>query len=377
MTKKKKVLSFWHSIQKNMSPQINYEQSGVNVEIGDTASRMAYENAKKTFDARNGKIGQPCVIEGGFSGALDMGYYLLVQNDDGVGTKMEIAERMKKYDTIGQDLVAMVADDAICVGAECVSITNTIDVPQVNPEMIQAMTAGLADCCQKEKIIIPGGEIAELSNAVNHIVWNATAVGIVKKDTLITGKSIQPGHKIIGLQGRVLRSNGFSLARKICEIHFGENWHETEWRDGTTWGEILLTPSRVFHRTILENVLGDFEQQPKFPIHGIVHITGGGIPGNVPRVLPPGLGATFSQLHTPHDAVRDLQKIGNLDENECYRTWHCGTAMMLIVDEKNASHICDNLNSIDSEIDATIVGEVINEEKITIVSGFSGHTLQF
>lgn len=357
--------------------KINYAQSGVDISKGDAASRAAYANAKKTFPSREGKIGQPFVMEGGFSGALDMGEYLLVQNDDGVGTKMEIAERTGKYDTIGQDLVAMVADDAICVGAECVSITNTADVPYVDAEVIEQMTAGLAECCQEQKIVIPGGEIAELSNALNKIVWNATAVGIVKKDKFITGSTIQSGHKIIGLKGRVIRSNGCSLARKVCEMSFGENWHETEWRDGITWGEILLTPSKVFHRTLLDNLLGDFEGERKFSVHGVVHITGGGIPGNVPRILPEGLGAKFTDLHPPHDAVKDLQKLGELDEEECYRTWHCGNAMMLVVDEENARSICDILNSADSEIAAKIVGEVTHENTIEIVSGFSGRTLSF
>ncbi len=357
---------------------MDYKTAGVDIESGDKTSRAAYGNAKKTFASRAGKIGQTFEFEGGFSGALDMGDFLLVQNDDGVGTKMEIAERVGKFDTLGADLVAMVADDAICVGAEVVSLTNTVDTPKVDPDAIEKMTEGLAASCSEQKIVIPGGEIAELSSALNGMVWNATAVGIVKKDKFITGKKVEVGQKIVGLKGRVLRSNGISLARKICETNFGSDWHEVEWKEGITWGKILLTPSKIFHRLILDHILGDFESDRKFGISGLVHITGGGIPGNVPRIFPEkGLGAKFDNLHVPHDAVKDLQKLGNIDEAECYRTWHCGTAMMIICDESEAGKICEVLNSADSEVDAKVVGEITNTEKIEIISGFSGKSLDF
>ncbi|MCF7906255.1 hypothetical protein K9L63_03665 [Candidatus Gracilibacteria bacterium] len=354
---------------------IDYATSGVDIEKGDTASRAAYANAKKTFSCRAGKIGEPMILDGGFSGALDMGDFLLVQNDDGTGTKTEIAERMRLFDTIGEDLLCMVVDDAICTGAEVISVTNTFDVPYVEPEVLDAMTASLARACISQQVVIPGGEIAELGKAAQKIIWNATAVGIVKKDKFITGQHIHAGQKIVGLKGRVLRSNGISLARKVCETAFGDNWHETDWREGISWGEILLTPSKIFHRTLLNHVLGDFEGTRKFPVDGIAHITGGGIPGNAPRIMPKGLGATFHNLHEPHVAVKDLQKLGNIEEEECYRTWHCGTAMLLFSD--SAEEICEALNTIDPDIEAQIVGEVTGNEGIEIKSGFSGKTLIF
>jgi len=355
--------------------KIDYATSGVDIKKGDSASRLAYGNAKKTFSSRAGKIGEPFVLEGGFSGALDMGDFLLVQNDDGTGTKTEIAERMNKFDTIGEDLLCMVADDAICVGAEVISITNTFDVPRVEPEVLDQMTASLARACISQQVVIPGGEIAELGNAVQKTVWNATAVGIVKKEKFITGQQIHAGQKIIGLKGRVLRSNGISLARKICETAFGHDWHMVDWKEGISWGEILLTPSKIFHRTLLDYVLGDFEGKRKFPVDGIVHITGGGIPNNTPRILPQGLGATFHDLHTPHEALCDLQKLGNVEEEECYRTWHCGTAMLIFSDE--AHEICNALNAVDLDVEAKIVGEVNKTGKIEITSQFSGKELSF
>lgn len=358
---------------------IDYKTAGVDIHAGDMASRTAYTNAKKTFSSREGKIGMPFELDGGFAGALDMGDYLLIQNDDGVGTKMEIAERTKKFDTIGEDLVAMVVDDAICVGAETISITNTVDTPQVDPQIIEIMTHGLAQACIKQKIVIPGGEIGELPGALKKTVWNATAVGIVKKEKFITGKDIKAGNKIIGLKGRVLRSNGISLARKICEVNFGDDWHTKEWENGITWGEILLTPSKIFHRLLLDNILGDFDSPRRFKVNGIVHITGGGIPGNVPRIFPKGsgLGATFDNLHPPHEALKDLQKLGNVTDEECYKTWHSGTAMMLVCEEVMASEICEILNQADPEVAAQIVGEITPNNTITIHSKFSKKVLDF
>lgn len=355
----------------------SYASAGVDIEAGDAASRAAYQNAKSTFASRKGLIGEPFALEGGFSGALDMGDFLLIQNDDGVGTKLEIAERTGLYDTLGEDLLCMVADDAICVGAETISITNTFDVPKVDAQAIKTLTTGLAKACQAEKIVIPGGEIAELGNALNRMVWNATAVGLVKKEKFITGKDIKVGHAIIGLKGRVIRSNGTSLARKVCESAFGENWHNEKFSATQTWGEVLLTPSKIFHRLLLETVLGDFNGERKFKVHGVAHITGGGVPGNLPRILPDGLGADLDNLHAPHEAIKQMQTLGNIDEAECYRTWHCGSAMMLVVEESDARAICAAINEQDKEVEAQIVGKVTPEPIITLKSEFSGNKLKF
>ncbi|NCP67549.1 phosphoribosylformylglycinamidine cyclo-ligase [bacterium] len=355
----------------------SYASAGVNIEAGDAASKAAYQNAKTTFSSRKGLIGEPFALEGGFSGALDMGDYLLIQNDDGVGTKLEIAERTGIYDTLGEDLVCMVADDAICVGAETISITNTFDVPKVDPVAIKTLTDGLAKACIKEKIVIPGGEIAELGNALNRMVWNATAVGVVKKDKFITGKDIKPGQVVIGLKGRVIRSNGTSLARRVCESTFGENWHQEPFNEEKSWGEVLLTPSKIFHRLLLDTVLGDFNGPRKFNVYGLAHITGGGVPGNLPRILPEGLGADLPNLHTPHEAVLKLQELGQIDEAECYRTWHCGTAMMLVCDEDQADKICAALNEADKEVEAQVIGKVTDTPRIKLNSKFSGKSLDF
>lgn len=357
--------------------KLTYAAAGVNVSTGEAASKAAYENAKTTFSSRKGMKGEPLQLDGGFAGALDFGDFLLIQNDDGTGTKSEIAERCEKYDTLGEDLLAMVADDALCVGAECVSVTNTFDVPRVQPAVIDEATASLARACREQKIVIPGGEIAEVPGACTRMVWNATAVGIVKKEKFITGKEVQKGQAIVGLAGRVIRSNGVSLARKICEINFGEGWHEVEWNNGKTWGDVLLTPSKIFHRSVLNAVLGGFEEKRKYTVSGVVHVTGGGIPGNVPRILHDGLGARFDDLHFPHEALAELKVLGNIDDTEAYKTWHSGTAMFLVCDPEEVESLCSALNKEDPELQAKKVGEITESGKIEILSKYSGALLSF
>ncbi len=184
-----------------------YKEAGVDIETGDECSRIAYEAAKATFPVRKGMIGAPVIMEGGFSGAMDFGDFYLVQNDDGIGTKMVIARQIGKYDTMGYDLIGMVADDAICVGAEVVSVSNTIDVEKVEKDVITQLMEGLKKACAEQKIVIPGGEIAELGTMIDGYVWNATAIGIVEKEKFITGENIKAGDELIGLASNVFRSN--------------------------------------------------------------------------------------------------------------------------------------------------------------------------
>ena len=225
-----------------------YKQAGVDISLGDKCSAIAYSAAKSTFSARKGLIGKPVILEGGFSGALDFGNFYLVQNCDGVGSKIQIADALRKYDTLGYDLLAMVADDAICVGAETVSITNTIDTSKVSAKVIEGLMKGLKKACKEQKVVIPGGEIAELPDMMKGNSWNATALGIVEKKKFITGKNVKPGDKIIGLGSRGFRSNGFSLIRHILKKKFGTNWAKRKMTGKKSWGEAALTPSLIYSK---------------------------------------------------------------------------------------------------------------------------------
>ncbi|MBU0981877.1 phosphoribosylformylglycinamidine cyclo-ligase [Patescibacteria group bacterium] len=320
-----------------------YEESGVNIEAGDACSRIAYGAAKRTFVGRNERmIGKPVTLEGGFSGAIDMGDFYMVQNDDGVGSKMLVASAIEKFDTVGRDLVAMVADDAICVGAEVISLTNTVDIEKVDAAKIEPMMAGLSKACLEQGILVPGGEIAELPGQVKGVVWNATAVGIVEKEKFIDGSRITVGDVILGIRSAGFRSNGFSLVRAVLEKAFGPEWAHEGYGDGRTWGEVTLEPSLIYHAGLLR-LLGRYGEERKVDVHGLVHVTGGGIRANAARVVPDGMRAEFDDLWEPHEMMTRLQEIGGVSDEEAYKVWNMGTGMLVVVREEDMATVIDGL----------------------------------
>ena len=343
-----------------------YEQAGVNIKLGDQSSKAAYAAAKATFVARQGMIGEPLIQDGGFAGVLNMGDHYLVMGDDGVGTKMDVAIQADIFEYLGEDLLAMVIDDAICIGAEVIAITNTIDVNKVDPVQIKKMMEGLKNACLKQRVTVAGGEIAELGESIKDMVWNATAVGIVEKDKLITGKKIQTGDKIISLKSNLFRSNGFTLIRYILQNQFGNDWHLEKFENSKTWGEILLTPAKLYHHAVLE-LIGRYEQERKVDVHGIAHITGGGIAGNINRILKINqLGADLTGLWEPQKAMLQIQKFGGVEDREAYKTWNMGNGMMLIVSEDDVEKSLEILGK--NNVEAKVCGEVIEEPKIKLQS---------
>ncbi len=342
---------------------ISYKKAGVDLKTGDEASKIAYKFAKSTFASRKGMIGTPVILDGSFTGMMDMGDYYIVQGDDGVGTKIEVAECINKYDTLGFDLLAMVADDAICLGAETLSITNTIDTNKIDTQVVAELMKGLAKACTEHKVIIPGGEIAELGNTINGNIWNATAIGVLEKSKFIPVEEIRPGDNVIALREDGFRSNGFSLARYILEKEFGKNAYKKNSPYKKSWGEMILRPSKIYSSALLD-LLGRFSKIRKFNIKGLAHITGGGIPGNLNRILrQTGLGADLNDLYVPPTFMKEIQKIGKVSDKEAYKTWNMGNGMLLVVDTKDADQIIESIY-----VEAQIVGSIIEEKKITINS---------
>ncbi|MCF7846056.1 MAG: phosphoribosylformylglycinamidine cyclo-ligase [Candidatus Peribacteraceae bacterium] len=342
-----------------------YAAAGVDITEGDAASQIAGKFAGTTFASRKGKIGSPVKLPGGFAGILDFGKYYLITGDDGTGTKMEVAERMQKFDTLGADLVAMVADDAVCLGAEVVSITNTLDTPKMDRRIVGELLKGLAKSCCEQKIVIAGGELAEVGQAVNGMVWNATAIGIVDKKKIILGDKIQPGDAIITLKENGLRSNGFSLARKILSDKFGKNWHKKKFGP-KTWGELLLTPSKIYHSAILE-LTGRFGKKSPVDVRGVCHITGGGIPGNLPRILKnKKLGAELDKLWPTPKFVQELIRLGKVSREEAREVWSLGNGMLVVVAQKDAARALKIL--LKNKIVARVAGKITSSGKIKIVN---------
>lgn len=362
----------YNHIESNMT---TYKQSGVDMELGDLCSAIAYAAAKKTFANRKGKIGEPAIMEGGFSGAMDFGEFYIVQNDDGVGTKIQVATLMNKYDTLGFDLVAMVVDDGICLGAEMISVSNTIDCNALDPHTITELMKGLEAAARVAGIVVPGGEIAELGEEVKGYIWNATAVGIVKKDRMFTGEKVRVGDSLVGLYNPGFRSNGFTLVRRALEEKLGKEWHQKPFA-GTTYGDAVLVPSPIYCSAITA-ITGGYKDASQAPIHGLAHITGGGIPGNLPRMFgKQKLGAELTNLFAPDPIVLEVQRLGNVSDRESYQVWNMGTGMILATPEPDL--VIQLLQK--HNVTAQVIGKVTGSGKVTLVSKGAekpGATLEF
>ena len=346
-----------------MTKAKKYAQAGVNIAAGDAASKLAGKFAASTFAGRKGKIGKPVKLSGGFAGALDFGKFLITACDDTVGTKISVAEATGKFETLGYDLLAMVADDAVCLGAEVVAVSNTIECPKVQPRKIAALLKGLAKACREQKIVIPGGEIAEIGKSINEYAWGAHATGIVEKKNLIDGTKIRAGDTIIALKENGLRCNGFTLARAILRKKFGGAWHRKKFGK-KSWGELLLTSSKVYHAAILA-LIGRFGEKREVNVKGIVHVTGGGITGNLPRIFRnKKLGARLDNLWPTPAFVTELIKLGKVSAAEAREVWNLGNGMLVIVSPKDASKTLKILKK--NKVAARIAGEITRTGKLEL-----------
>ena len=338
-----------------------YKESGVDIALGDSASKIAFSYAQTTFSTREKMIGKSSGQEGDFAGLLDFGYFFIAQCCDTVGTKIDLAEKMNNFSGLGSDLLAMVADDAICLGAETVSLTNTFETKKVEIPKIDAMMRSLARACQKQKIIISGGEIAEVGEKISGTSWGADAIGIVKKEKVINTKNIQSTDIVIALKENGFRCNGFSLIRKILADNFQDNFHS--WQK---FAELALTPSIVFSKAILD-LHGRFDEYPKVNLKGIAHITGGGIANNLRRILKKNnLGARLENLFPPPFVMQEIQKIGKVQDQEAYKTWNMGNGMLIITSQAEAEKAIKILK--ENGITAQIAGNITSNNKILIKS---------
>jgi phosphoribosylformylglycinamidine cyclo-ligase len=307
--------------------------TGVDLKRGDECSRTAFRWAERSFEARRGQLGLPLFGgAGSFSNWMDYGAQQIAMTCDGIGTKAELAERTGIYRTLGYDLVAMVADDLVANGIEPVNLVNVLDVDKPDEAIVDELMRGLHDACMECGIAVVGGEIAELGSRVGgwgprmHFNWCATAIGVPRNGCApIDGGQIEVGDVVIALQSAGWRSNGFSLVRSILERAFGPNWHEVPCGE-RTWGEVALTPSKLFSPAILALIDRDV------PLRGVGHITGGGIPSKFGRVLKrSGLGANLYNLFEPHDFMRELLELGDVAPETAWRQWNMGNAMLLVV----------------------------------------------
>lgn len=304
-----------------------YENAGVNIHLGDLCSRIMSEACEKTFkNTDNIEV----LEEEGLHRIITIrfGNINLMLNSDGVGTKVEIAERTGNHTTIAYDLIAMLCDDSVRFGARPIAATNILDVNKSNEGIIRQLASGLEKAASEAGIAVVSGEIAELGERVGgygeyNYNWCGTVLSIVEKDKMLTGRKINPGDVLVGLREFGFRSNGLSLVRKIMEQSYGDKWHEEYHGLDTTFGNYVLKPSRIYSKAVLEML-------DNVKITGIAHITGGGIPGKLGRILKPNkLGAILCDTFAPCDLMLYCQEIGDVSDEEAYKVWNMGQGMII------------------------------------------------
>lgn len=306
-----------------------YTSAGVNIDAATETTKKIGKLAKTTF--------RPEVLSdvGFFGGLFEFkGYHqpVLVSSVDGVGTKLKIATALDKHDTIGIDIVNHCVNDIFTGGAEPLFFLDYIAVGKLEPDTVAAVVSGIAQACREVGCALIGGETAEMPGlyAVSDYDLAGFIVGVVEKDRIIRGDAIASGDVIIGLPSSGLHTNGYSLARKV----FGDTRKELEVYSpelGKTLGEALLEPHRCYFRQL----------KPLLPlIHGMAHITGGGLIDNVPRVLPDGLAARFDSASWEIPSIfRLIEKQGGVNRSEMYRVFNMGIGMAVITASENAGKI--------------------------------------
>ena len=314
---------------------LTYKDSGVDIDAGNESVRLIKNFVRATY--REEVLGDI----GGFGGLFALKKYdepILVSGTDGVGTKLKIAFKLNRHDTIGQDAVAMCVNDILVSGAEPLFFLDYLAVGKLNPVQVADIVKGVADACKESGCALLGGETAEMSGFYPAGEYDIAgfAVGVVEKKSLITSARVKVGDILIGLPSSGLHSNGFSLVRKIIFERMNFTGDE-KFSDDKTLGEELLTPTRLYPKICLP-LIKKFGEK----IHGLVHVTGGGFYDNIPRALPEGLGATIdvNSWRVPK-IFKLLQEWGNVPRREMFRTFNCGIGMILIVDAEIADNLTD------------------------------------
>ncbi|NOR52500.1 MAG: phosphoribosylformylglycinamidine cyclo-ligase [Candidatus Aminicenantes bacterium] len=329
---------------------LTYKKAGVDIEKAD-------EFVKK-IKSLFGKTRRPEVLGkiGGFSGLFmprlrGMKNPVLVSSTDGVGTKLLVADLMRKYDTVGVDLVAMCVNDVVTVGAEPLFFLDYIACGKLDSEMLYELMKGITKGCREAGCALIGGETAELPGLYARDKFDLAGfcVGIVSREKVMDGRICQKGDKLVGLASNGVHSNGFSLVRKIFSLD--------ELRGKL--GKELLKPTKIYAKSILKVM-------EVVHIKAMAHITGGGFYGNIPRVLPAGLGAEVKRSAWPVPSIfRKIQERGQVEEREMFRTFNMGVGMVLVLGSRTVQRALRLFENLGQK--AWIMGEVREGDGIKIL----------
>lgn len=328
---------------------ITYADAGVDVEAGDRAVELMKASVKATHS--------PAVVGGvgGFAGMYDASALLkykrplLASSTDGVGTKVAIAQAMDKHDTIGFDLVGMVVDDIVVVGAEPLVMTDYIACGKVVPERIAAIVSGIAEGCRLAGTSLVGGETAEHPGLLGPDEYDVAgaATGVVEAEAMLGPERVKAGDRVIAMASSGIHSNGYSLVRRVIHAA-GWDLNREVTELGRTLGEELLEPTRVYAGDCLSlmRTLNTEPESPEVPLRGFSHVTGGGLAANLARVLPTGLAATVDRGTWELPPIFSLiSQLGKVPQDDLERTLNVGVGMVAIVAPDAAADAIAHLNA--------------------------------
>jgi phosphoribosylformylglycinamidine cyclo-ligase len=333
---------------------LTYAQAGVDVAAGDRAVALMRAAVEATHGPRvlggiGGFAGLWRLAGGGGAAPSDP---VLAAASDGVGTKLLVAQALDRHDTVGVDLVAMVVDDVVVTGAEPLFVLDYLAVGRVDPERVAAIVAGVAEGCRLARCALLGGETAEHPDAMEPAAYDLAgfALGIVERDRLLGPDRVAAGDLLVGLASSGLHANGFSLARQVL-ARAGVGYDHEPPELGRPVGEELLTPTRIYAPHLVDLLAAGVG------VHALCHVTGGGLPGNLPRSLPPGLTARVDRASwDPPPIFPLLARLGPVDDQELARATNLGVGMVAIVPPAEADRAIAFLAA--RGLPAWVMGEV-------------------
>ncbi|MGD0784209.1 MAG: phosphoribosylformylglycinamidine cyclo-ligase [Sedimentisphaerales bacterium] len=334
-----------------MAEYMTYAKSGVNIDANDEMVERIRSSVQSTFGPR------VIDLHGGFAGLFRLDYDekifkknfkspILVACTDGVGTKVLVARDLKKFDTLGYDLVAMSVNDMLVMGAEPLFFLDYLALNTLDPVKVAELVESIAAACRVANCALIGGETAEMPDVYKKDDFDMAgfAVGVVERNKIINGSKTEVGDVVLGLASSGLHSNGFALARNICFKKMKlKPEKEIPELLGQTIGDCLLAPTKIYVRPIIK-LLSQYKI--KQVVHGMAHITGGGLVGNVPRVLPAGCDAVLEKSAWEKQPIFDfLQKNGPVEEEEMFRVFNMGIGYVLVVAKDFAESVTKKLCS--------------------------------
>jgi phosphoribosylformylglycinamidine cyclo-ligase len=334
---------------------ITYKDAGVDIDAGDQFVQKIKPYVKATF--------RPEVLTdiGGFGGLFALKKYkdpVLVSGTDGVGTKLKIAFLMNRHDTVGIDLVAMCVNDIVVQGAEPLFFLDYFATGRLKPREHSDIVKGIAAGCKQSGCALIGGETAEMPSFYSADEYDLAgfAVGVVEKKKIIDGSKIKPGDKLIGLASSGLHSNGYSLVRKVLFEAAGYGVEDMlSELGGKPLGEVLLTPTRIYAKTVLALM-------KEFDVRGMAHITGGGLPGNLPRILPAGCRAVVRRGTWRIPPIFTMiERLGRVSRREMDRTFNNGIGFVLVVGRAAADTVVARLRA--RRLRPAVIGEIVRGDR--------------